>query len=627
MSVAARFTVFPGIIFLMFNAQVASANCRLYLAQGPGFSLSLKTPKNSGTPCQVNQMYLQLSVGSKNLQIKPGSSWQLDGGIYTVTAKLTNSGIGKTATPQSLILASSSATLGSASATAVYTPASGVIAASYEEDSPGATPDYVIRQTSLSLSGMQNLQLRPNGGIEIPFQLIDLSQGQAPWFTTIPAVVDNSPGSTTVVARFLLGTAYPIYFQPYIDSFGQAIEASWTGKVSSSNDLTATIAAEQTWLKQHKGVSNVDRFGGFTGGWTATAKGYYYVDTHNNRWFLISPLGNPLFYLGVTSVDAYSTPLATYNRGKFFTWFPPSTPSGDPGLNYLFNFFRTAWSADFTAFSFATANQLQKYCIGDETFCTLPVSPPPRPACPNSPCTLAQLSADLEAVRFASWAFSGEGKFFSQARLVNTSELARPAFPVLEHDASKLPKNFPAVTNLVSHPDPFDSQTLHDLDATLTKQIGSHATDPYVVGWSVGNEKDEIIDLSEIATILTKKAGTVPAKQSLMLYGLNVLHQGKTSELKNAWGITTSLKTLQDLYDAIPDLATMAANAPNDMEQLREFYEDTYYKLLHDRVQIADNYHHLYFGSWILPGDKTLTSDWQIAVKYCDVVGFDDFTP
>ena len=77
------------------------------------------------------------------------------------------------------------------------------------------------------------------------------------------------------------------------------------------------------------------------------------------------------------------------------------------------------------------------------------------------------------------------------------------------------------------------------------------------------------------------------------------------------------------LIDAVPKVNKIP---PADVESLREFYEDAYYKLLHDRVQNIDQ-NHLYFGSWILSSDPTLQYDWPIAAKYSDVVGFDDFAP
>lgn len=98
---------------------------------------------------------------------------------------------------------------------------------------------------------------------------------------------------------------------------------------------------------------------------------------------------------------------------------------------------------------------------------------------------------------------------------------------------------FYAVTNLVSHPDPFDPQTVIQLDDVLRQQIGSHVTDRNVVGWSIGNEKDEIIDSSEIDSIL-QMVGTVPAKRSLMLYALNGLHHGSYADLDEAWNISAT---------------------------------------------------------------------------------------
>ena len=597
------------------GVHAASSNCRLYLAQASGFSLSLKTPKKAGNVCKSDEIDLELLVGSNSVKIKPSGSWQVGSippTVYTVTAVLMNSGVKASAGDLQQLTLTSGSTTQSKSMNGVYTPAPGTIAASYEEDGPGAMPEYVVRQLSLSLRGVQDLTLQPNGGSPVPMPLIELAQGPAPWLTVLQPV-KNPFGTTTVTATFQLDPAVsdPTLLQPYIDTYGQAIAASWTGKIASKSDLNATVAAEQTWLKANKGLSNLDPYGGVFGTWSSPkTNGYYSFIRHGNRWFLISPLGNPLFYLGVTSMDAYSTPIKpSDSRGKLFDSLPPA--------NTLFN---TAYSANNTAFSFVVANQIRKYCTTDENNCVLPVSPPANAACPKSPCNLTQVSDDLETVRFASWLFSGEGKFFAQEPLVNNPILSRPSFPVLQHDASKVPPGFFAVTNLVSHPDPFDPKTVVQLDDALRQQIGSHVTDRNVVGWSVGNEKDEIIDSSEIDAIL-QMPGSVPAKQSLMLYALNGLHHSSYAELDGAWNISAT--TQQQLFDTIPKINKIPAP---DVEGLREFYEDAYYKLLRDRVQNIDQ-NHLYFGSWILSGDPTLQYDWPIAAKYSDVVGFDDFTP
>ena len=628
MRIGVRCCVSLGILFLTLNAKVAFANCHLYLAQGGGFSLSLKTPKNSGKACKPDAIELELAVGGQSLTIAPGSAWQVGTGKpYTVTAVLTNpESLPSGGVPQRLTLSSDSFTQ-SASMTAVYTPAAGTIAASYEQDIAGATPEYVIRQLSLSLSGIQDLTLEPNGSNGVPMPVIELSEGQAPWFTSLPSLKDSRGiGTTTVTATFFLDPGLSDAAQAYIDFYGQAIKASWPGKISSTADLKAAVTAEQTWLAANPGPSDIDQYGGITGAWNSPkSNGYYQVVQHGNRWYLVSPLGNPLFYLGVTSVDPYSTPITPADtRGAFFSPLPGNSTSDSKSQRL----YKSAHDSQGANFSFIVANQLQKYCTTDENQCTLPVPPPARAACPTSPCALTDVSTDLETVRLASWFFSGEGKFFSQMRLVNNPTLSIPGFPVLEHDASKLPAGFPAVDNLVSHPDPFDSKkTVPQLDAALQKQMLPYITDRNIVGWSIGNEKDEIIGASEIESIL-QMAGTVPAKQNLVLHALRQMYNGSYAALDAAWGISAT--TQQELYDAVPNLkkleAAMGQPPVLDLEDLREFYEDAYYKLFRDRVQNIDQ-NHLYFGSWILSSDSTLASDWPLAAKYSDVVGFDDFAP
>jgi hypothetical protein len=203
--------------------------------------------------------------------------------------------------------------------------------------------------------------------------------------------------------------------------------------------------------------------------------------------------------------------------------------------------------------------------------------------------------------RLSSWGFAGSGKWTSSGQGLAVN-------PVLVHSA---------VPNVVKggHPDVWDPNILAQLTTTLTSQIGSGATNPYIIGWSVGNEKDEVIGVQEVQAMLALGAG-VPAKKALIDHALTVMYSGSISTLATAWQIAAT--TAADIYAAKP------TPPPQDIETLRQFYEGYYHSILYKTVKTIDP-HHLYLGSWTQP--RLHATDWPIMAANCDVVGFDFYSP
>ena len=328
-----------------------------------------------------------------------------------------------------------------------------------------------MTQISLLVSnGSNTLSIAPNGNNPLPMPLILLAGGPAPWQT---AFTVNAVQTTTVAATFRFDPVVtnPHQFDPYIDPYGQAISAAWPTKISSESDLQAAITQEQAWLAANGPLGGMDKFGGSTiAGWTDKATGYYHTATHNNRWYLISPLGNPLFYLGITAIPSYTTPIT--GRESMFQ-LPPK-----PGvLADAYSLNANPDPQNTTYFSFSVANQIRKYGSSSKDV----------------------KNANMRQ-RFSSWGFVGGGKF-------GDFPPDMPSTPILAHaGAVGIPDAVPG-----GHPDVFDPSVTSKLKAALAKEIGSNITNPYILGWSVGNEKDEIIAISEVPAILALPAPS-PAK-------------------------------------------------------------------------------------------------------------------
>ena len=208
---------------------------------------------------------------------------------------------------------------------------------------------------------------------------------------------------------------------------------------------------------------------------------------------------------------------------------------------------------------------------------------------------------NLTVQRMKAWGFSGFGKWSSE-----TGNL--PILPVLE------PNNVPIVA---VHPDIFDPVVQGDLQSSLQQQIQSNVSDPGILGWSFGNEYDDLITPAEVQTILGL-ASTVPAKRALIDQALSAIYGNNVAAMAAAWGVNAT--TTADLYSASP--TPPAA----DIETLREYYEEQYFGFVYRTIKSLDP-NHLYFGIWIVPGWWVNATDWQLNAAHVDVIGYDRYSP
>lgn len=554
-------------------AHAQTNQCRFYLMDqydlGPnlGVSIDLETPSDAGPTCQLTSVSLALSIGdgkSSNFVVsKP--DWLL-GHEYTVKAVLTTAG------PQQLFL--DGQLLGTSQAS--FQPLQRTLFGSEIPNWANGTAAYQVTQSALTIENGKNKLTLPAGGNDLPLPLILLAGGPTFWPGTF-TVDPSQPTTITSTFRIDAAVSNPHKFDPYIDRYGQSAYGDWPTKVKSDSDLAAATAEEQTWLSNNAAVGGLDPFGGSTlAGWHDQASGFYRTAFHNNRWWLISPKGNPLFYISLSNVPQQSEATPITGRESMFAELPPKT--GQFGNAWLEN----VWgdTPNTTYISFHLANQVRKYGDGWLT-----------------------KETTLAVQRLASWGFAGMGKWSSITPGI-------PVTPVLFHFAT--PNVVPA-----GHPDIFDPAVVAKLKADLTGQIGSNAANPYIVGWSVGNEIAEIIMPSETQAMLALGA-SVPAKRALVDHAIASLYGGSLSALASSWKITAATKA--DAYAAKPSAPAA------DIEALRQFFEQNYFHTVYQTVKTIAP-HHLYLGMWIVPDYWVNSHDWEINAPNCDVIGFDYYVP
>ena len=383
-------------------------------------------------------------------------------------------------------------------------------------------------------------------------------------------------GDTVTIDLTVTFFTYDLHsLAPLVDRYGQCRYADWPGKVGSDDDLGRDIEDEAARLAAMPPSPDFDPYGGYRkAGWRENATGFFRVTKRDGFWWLVSPEGNPTFYLGVSSAPSTvwtATPVT--GREYLFEWLPER--SGRYADTWGHDDWGSGENTDFA--SLHACNLIRKY--GDPW----------------------QRRAEEQSVRrLRSWGFSGGGKWGTPEALVETPVLGRGGVP-----------------NLVDHPDVFDPALQEAFRAKLAEQITPRRDDPRVLGWAVGSEKDELIQPEEITRIL-QMAPTVPAKRALMDYALETRYRGALDALNKAWG--TSAKTRDELHAATP-----TPPAP-DVEAMRLHYADRYYGFIYSSVKAIDP-NHLYLGCYLCPVCAEREEDWRLAARHADVVSYDLYTP
>ncbi len=417
------------------------------------------------------------------------------------------------------------------------------------------------------------LSLRPNPAIPEPVRMFNPETlwGQSTQVTNFSAVPP-----ITIEVRFRL-RRLPDWkqFQPYIDRYGQCRYLQTPSKVRRDDDLRRSLEEEQRLLKQWGVPTDYDAYGGYRkAGWRESATGFYRVVHRDGFWWLITPEGNPCFYLGVCSVPALTwekTPVS--EREAVFEWLPPR--EGKTAELWGRDVWGEQAGTDYVCLH--AANLMRRF--GNDW---------------------KEQSVQLARQRLLTWGFSGVGKW---DRLENF-----PHAPVL---------NRWGIPTLVRHPDIFDPVIQAQFREHLRRQIEPYRNSPWVLGWSLGNEYDEIVTREETLQIL-RLPGAPAGKRALIDFALEKLYQNSLSRLSAAWKMEARDRSALYTSQPIPP--------DQDVETLRRFLADRYYAWIYRTVKEIDP-NHLYFGFWVVPGWWENEEDWMMSARHCDVLGYDLYAP
>ncbi len=99
---------------------------------------------------------------------------------------------------------------------------------------------------------------------------------------------------------------------PLMDRYGQRIHGAWPTKVRDEAHMQARMAAESDWLDRHPPHADRDPYGGWTGGPTFEASGFFRVTQDEaERWWFVTPLGNPFWSIGTTGIRTFDCTVVT----------------------------------------------------------------------------------------------------------------------------------------------------------------------------------------------------------------------------------------------------------------------------------------------------------------------------
>ena len=528
-----------------------------------GFYLSFENESEGNAPCALDKLRLILGVadGKQWRFIHAAPTWEY-GRDYTAKAL-----VGPKGAEMWLDGEKVGASEGG------FLPDAGSVVINHVPGYASGPTEYMILPSRLILSA----------GAEKPVDLSFAKEAgrQAALLLFEPQFVRHLPWTAgaeetrTVTSTFRIVRVPKVRdLAPFIDRYGQCRYADWPGKVRTDAELQASAAEEKRRLDALGAPTGYDRYGGFEeAGWREKATGFYRLVKRDGTWWLVTPEGNPCFYLGMCTAPSpgwETTPVS--GREFLYEWLPPR--EGPLAGAWSRNHWGAQDGTEYVAFH--SANMARKYGADWQ-----------------------QRNEEATTRRLKAWGFSGIAKWGGQDGL--------PRMPVL---------NRSGVPNVARHPDVFDPAVQAKFRDVLREQIEPRKKDPWVVGGWRGNAYGELITRAEVGDIL-KRPAAVPAKRVLVEHVLDEIYGGDAAKMAGAWGVEA--KTREDLHGA------QGKPPAADIEAMRCFYADAYYRFVYRTVKEIDP-NHLYLGFWIVPGWWENEQDWMLIAPHCDAIGYDRYS-
>ena len=370
-------------------------------------------------------------------------------------------------------------------------------------------------------------------------------------------------------------------FFPLIDTYGQYIHKDWPGKTHSLEELKQHLEAEQKDLAASPGPADWDKYGGWNAGPTLKATGFFRVEKHDGKWWLVDPDGKLFWSHGTDCVrENDSTPIN--ERQTWFQDFPGDRPEFKEFLSKGWGLHGHYAGRTFDCFSFLLANCKRKYGEGWQ-----------------------EKIADTAHRRLRSWGMNTIANWSDP----NVYLLRKTPYVATIHFGGKLLEGSSGYWGKFR--DVFDLSFREEIRKAMAAQVGKAAGDPWCIGFFVDNE---IAWGDEVSLALAALASPPDqAAKKVFLDGLKGKH-GTIEKLNAAWGTAHASWDALLQHRGAPD----KAKARDDLAAFYTKTAEQYFSVIREAVkEVAPS--QLYLGcrfAWV--NDRAVAA----AVKLCDVVSY-----
>ncbi|WP_252273991.1 beta-agarase [Pseudomonas subflava] len=412
-----------------------------------------------------------------------------------------------------------------------------------------------------------------------------------------------------------------------IDAYGQYARGQWPEKVVEDQQLRDGAGREReqirTWLAERP---QQDKFGGWIGGPTFEAKGFFRTEKRDGRWYLVTPEGNPFYSLGVNAVSAWQSQTYVEGREGMFAALPKD---GEPLAAYYGSrdsrsnsgasrgraFDQGRW------YDFYRANLQRSYAEPCAT-AQPPLAATPAPA-ELAPCPAPGFDADRwtqhSLDRLQAWGFNTLGNW-------SDDTLGK---------AQRMPYSIPLsisgdyATISTGHdwwggmPDPFDPRFAMAAERAIAIATRDRRDDPWLLGFFADNELAWAAPGTDPKSRYALAYGTlrlttdVPAKRAF-LKQLRDKYRNQNG-LSKAWGIELKAWELMEDPGFEPPMPSPEfPQIEKDLQNFQRLFATTYFKTIADSLKWHSPNHMLLGGRFAIATPEAI----EACAQYCDVLSF-----
>lgn len=435
---------------------------------------------------------------------------------------------------------------------------------------------------TFEFSNAQGLSLR----VKVPQysfqQLTDNREWNWPIFNWL-FIVPMTEGVKTAAVTFTIGGAAGPAVK-LVDALGQAKAEDWPDKMKSVEELASDVKADEAYYGGLNPPAR-DAFGGMPGSGAKLglkSNGFFHLEQHGTKWWLVDPAGNAFFHLGLCGFGPSED--YTYIKGRegIYEWLPK--PEGE---------FKSAFlPTDGTgteSFSFYLANLIRKY---------------------GKPYDLEDF-AERMIGRVRKWGFNSNGAFSFPAK----HAMEKASFPYVLSLPTNEWEGIPRLPGAFEVWDPFDEPTCKLIEENMAKGLPGRVNDPLLIGYYIVNEP-RYDQLPQALPALTgKHACRVRFTEMLKERYKDI------ERFNKAW--EAQAKSFDELTEV--GLAVKTAAAKEDVQSFVGVFLEKYFSFIHDLYRKHDA-NHLLLGCRLQPVTIENEQLCRIAGKYVDVMSYNYYT-